>query len=262
MKHIHICGPPRSGTTLLMELMRSCFVWDWAPETETTMLVLSRHQSGRCLTKKPLEGNYARCFLRDPHKWLIYCQRDPRDIVCSRHGKVPDRYWANLRMWRNLRCKIAKLSANPRLIVVRYEELVRNPNKMQQTLCEQIPWLKQTALFADYQKHSNPSSQSLRAMRGARRVNTLSIGRWHQHLPRLAGQILQHGPITKELIEDGYEKDEAWIKELADIEPDLSPSRWPDHLSLRQSIKNKRKEGTVLVKYVLCPLIEKFRIGA
>lgn len=258
MKHIHICGPPRSGTTLLMELMRSCFVWDWAPETETSMLVPSQHLSGRCLTKKPAGGNYARCFLRDPHKWLIYCQRDPRDIVCSRHGMAPDLYWANLRQWRNLRCKITKLSANPKLIVIRYEELVRNPNKVQQDLCEQIPWLQQTALFTDYQKLSNPSLQSLRAMRGVRRIKTLSIGRWHQHLPRLAGQLLQHGPITKELIEDGYEKDEAWIKELADIEPDLSPSKFPDHHTLCQSIKIKMKVGTDLVKFALCRQIDKF----
>ncbi len=221
MKHIHICGPPRSGTTLLMELMRSCFVWDWAPETETSMLVPSQHLSGRCLTKKPDAGNYAQCFLRDPHKWLIYCQRDPRDIVCSIHARAPELYWANLRQWRYMRRKISRLQANPRLIVVRYEELVKDPNKMQKFLAEQIPWLKQKVLFSDYQNISKPSLQSQRAMHGVRRIDTLSVGLWRQHLPRLAGQLLQHGPITKELIKDGYEKDEAWIKELADIEPDL-----------------------------------------
>lgn len=172
---------------------------------------------------------------------------------------APDLYWANLRQWRNLRCKIAKLSANLRLIIVRYEELVRNPNKVQQALCEQIPWLKtNAALFTDYQKHSKPSLQSLRALHGVRQVNTLSIGCWRQHLPRLAGQLLQHGPITKELIEDGYEKDEAWIKELADIEPDLSPSKCPDHHSLRQYIKIKMKVGTDLVKFDICRQINKF----
>ena len=242
-----------------MELMRSCFVWDWAPETETSMLVPSQHLSGRCLTKKPAGGNYARCFLRDPHKWLIYCQRDPRDIVCSIHARAPELYWANLRQWRYMRRKISRLQANPRLIVVRYEELVKDPNKMQKFLAEQIPWLKQKVLFSDYQNISKPSSQSQRAMHGVRQIDTLSVGIWRQHLPRLTGQLLQHGSITKELIEDGYEKDEAWIKELADVAPDLTPSKCPDHYSLCKSIKSKMKVGTALVKFSLCRQIDKFR---
>lgn len=130
---------------------------------------------------------------------------------------------------------------------------------MQKFLAEQIPWLKQKVLFSVYQNISKPSLQSQRAMHGVRQIDTLSVGLWRQHLPRLAGQLLQHGSITKELIEDGYEKDESWTSELADIEPDLSPSYCPDHHSLCQSVKRTIKDSAVLAKFALRRQIIKFR---
>jgi hypothetical protein len=44
----------------------------------------------------------------------------------------------------------------------------------------------------------------------------------------LAGQIRQHGSITADLVEFGYETDEMWERELEDVEPDLEPSHWPE----------------------------------
>ena len=257
--HVHICGAPRSGTTLLVELMRTCYEWDWAPEIETSLLESVKHRTGRRLTKTPGRGNHVRTILRDPRVWLVYCQRDPRDIVCSRHGLAPDLYWANLRQWRNMRNKIVKLSNHPRLIVVRYEDLVRNPDEIQRTLGEQIPWLGQTARFSDCHTVAAPSLQSLEAMGGLRPVDTAGIGRWRRRLPRVAGQVLQHGSIARELIEDGYEKDEAWMGEVARVVPDLSPGYWPEHVPLCRRIKRTMTAGFDIVRLALHQEVDRFR---
>jgi len=75
---------------------------------------------------------------------------------------------------------------------------------------------------------ASPAAESLKALGGLRPIDAESIGRWRQHLPRLAGQLSVHGPITRDLIEFGYEPDDGWLAELEAIEPDLSPSHWPE----------------------------------
>jgi hypothetical protein len=36
--------------------------------------------------------------------------------------------------------------------------------------------------------------------------------------------------VTSELIELGYEEDDAWLATLDGIEPDMNPSHWPEVL--------------------------------
>lgn len=232
MRHVHILGAPRSGTTLLLEMMRSCYRWDWAPENETTVLAAPADRAGHCLTKNPGVGSHVRSILRDPRIWLVYCQRDPRDIVCSQHGLAPGRYWANLRQWRQIRRRVRRAAGHPRLLTVRYEDLVRDPDAVQRMMAERIPWLEQTGRFSQFHAAARPGTQSLTAMRGLRPADAESIGRWRDHLPRLAGQIIQHGSIADELMEDGYETDDAWTSMVSAVVPDLSPGVWPDRHGL------------------------------
>src|SRR5712664_1119421 len=53
--------------------------------------------------------------------------------------------------------------------------------------------------------------ESQQALGGLRPPDAASIGRWRAHKERLAGQLRIHGPITRELIELGYERDDAWL---------------------------------------------------
>jgi hypothetical protein len=50
-------------------------------------------------------------------------------------------------------------------------------------------------------------------------------------LPRIAGQIALHGSIAEDLVEFGYETDDRWLAELEGIEPDTSPSHWPEYFT-------------------------------
>ena len=66
---------------------------------------------------------------------------------------------------------------------------------------------------------------------GLRKINAESIGNWRNHLPRLKGQICLHGSISEDLIKYGYEPNNAWLSLLENIEPDFSPSHWPEQLT-------------------------------
>lgn len=227
MKRIHVTSyGPRTGTTLMTEMMIACFDIDLFNEHENTVLKKPRHTAKVYLTKNPAELRKANIMLHVMSDlYVIFMLRDPRDAIVSKHNNDPDRYWGNLRFWKrfvNMNC-IARLQKHPRFIMVRYEDLVTEPDCVQCILMERMPFLAKTADFSEYHKISCPSEKSVTALNGVRAPSTESIGKWKQHLPRVAGQLARHGPITEELITFGYEKDDKWLRCLAGIEPDMSP---------------------------------------
>ena len=139
IRHIHITGAARSGTTLLMELMRSCYEWDWAPENETPVAGAVEQRSGRSLSKSPTGGIDLRAFLLHPESWLLFCQRDPRDVVCSRHKNKPEVYWSNLMMWKWMYRNQIRLQGHPRVMIIRYESLVEKPDRIQREIEKALP---------------------------------------------------------------------------------------------------------------------------
>ncbi|HSL80100.1 MAG TPA: hypothetical protein VK877_10615, partial [Pseudolabrys sp.] len=72
------------------------------------------------------------------------------------------------------------------------------------------------------------SKESIDALGGVRPIKGDRVGNWRNHLPRVAGQLLLHGSISRELIVFGYEKDHDWLGTLEGIEPDFSPSHGED----------------------------------
>jgi hypothetical protein len=143
-------------------------------------------------------------------------------------------------MWRQAQRNLARLRRHPRVVAIRYEALVSDPDAVQRAIAERVPFLVErqrfSRCFADFQ----PSEQSLRALGGVRPVDVASIGAWQRHLPRLAGQIAQHGSIAAELIELGYEKDDAWLALLEGVAPDLAPSQFPEHAPSPRSRIDRR----------------------
>src|SRR5262249_46349274 len=85
---------------------------------------------------------------------------------------------------------------------------------------------------SEFHKYARPSPASVLAMGSLRPIDCESVGNWRNHLDRVAGQIRIHGPVTRDLIDFGYEKDESWLAMLHNVPPDLSPSHFPEHLNL------------------------------
>jgi len=234
MKRLHIVGlGPRTGTTLLFECMAACFEID-AFEQHETSLCQHRKNVDIFLTKNPVDLHIVGPRFRiDLYLHIIAMLCDPRDVIVNRHKLDPDRYWAPLRFWKRHFQIMRSLMKHKRFVLVRYEDLVREPDVVQDMLMSTLPFLRRKARFSDFHKFAKPSAKSLKAMGPLRAFDASSIGNWRRHLARVAGQLSIHGSVADELIELGYEKDKGWLTALDGVEPDLSPSHFPEQMDLR-----------------------------
>ncbi|QXP87012.1 sulfotransferase [Methylococcus capsulatus] len=242
---IHIVGcSPRSGTTLLNELMVTCFEIGGFAEHEQSIYKPYDYRDEILLTKYPLQTTVVAPFLAvDPDLWVIYLLRDPRDAISSRsHRKDTQRYWSNLGLWRELHGAATKLMSHPRFITIRYEDLVTAPDAVQRELMARLPFLELRHPFSEFHRHARPSRDSLDALGSLRPIDSGSIGNWRRHKPHLVAQMAKYGDLSKLLIELGYEKDDSWLAELEGVSPDDSgslvlPERpWYWHLGKRMDL--------------------------
>jgi Sulfotransferase family len=221
MKRIHIVGlNPRTGTTLLAECMRVCFDIDGYEEHEAPLYKM-RWGKSIYLTKNPQDLFYMKWrFFLDPRVTVICMVRDPRDVVVSKHGKDPDNYWmfTNLGRWKErhrlLRCYIP----HDRIVVIRYEDLIENPDDVQNYIASKIKYLKKKRPFSQFHHGSDFSRESSLALKGVRPIDKDNVSKWRAHLPRLRQQLVDYGPITEELIDWGYERDDSWLKLIDDYQ--------------------------------------------
>jgi len=235
-QRIHIVGPQRSGTTLMQALFGTCFDIDGVTTQEERLWRRGPAGERVLMTKRPGDEVLAPTLLPvDPNLWFVFMLRDPRDVVVSEHGREPGKYWSNLRVWRQSLAVYQKLKDHPRFIVVRYEDMVTAPDKVQEDLVRRMPFLKTTVPFSHYHEHVSQaaaqSGQFNRAMRGIRPVTTESIGAWRAHLPRVKAQLMTHGGVSDDLVATGYEKDNSWRQILDNVEQDGEASMVPDRLS-------------------------------
>jgi hypothetical protein len=240
-KRIHVVGcSPRSGTTLLAELMVNAFRIDGFPEHEMSIFARPRGDYEIVLTKLPGDVLNVRPLLWWwPDLWVICMVRDPRDVVVSQHGNHPGVYYAGLNLFKEGWPAARRLRGHPRFTLIRYEDLVRDPDAIQAELQRRIPFLEKRAAFSDYHRVARPSVDSLKALGGVREVTPRNLGSWRRHKARLVTQLQRHGPITEELIELGYEKDDAWLGELAGVAPDGSTSVRKEYPPLRERARRR-----------------------
>ncbi len=244
MTRVQIVGAPRSGTTLMLELMIAGFEIDGYSRTEESLLDKPHPEARIYCAKDPMDTPFVRWLLPlDPELWVIYLLRDPRDVIVSRHGRQPDLYWANLRLWRWAHESVRGLDTHPRFVCVRYEDLVREPDETQRRLAERMPFLKKRRDFSRYDESAVPSPQSLEAMRGVRRVEASSIGVWRDHRLRVAAQMRRHGDITDELIALGYETERDWLGEVELDGQEIPESFWPEVWPKKRRLRKRLKRG-------------------
>lgn len=223
---IHVVGSsPRSGTTLMFELLTSCFQVEKFGDHEISLFSTPSHPRDVFVSKKPTDFIHVCRVLRwDPMLHVIYMQRDPRDVVTSRHNKEPDRYWCDFNVWRRNENLLPRLAGNPRLFACRYEDLVADPDRIQADLQARFGFLRQLHAFSEFDKVNRSSDAAKRAMNGVRQISTDSIGKWRENLPRLAAQVSQFPDLPQRVVDAGYETDPAWAGILAEIVPDQMES--------------------------------------
>lgn len=229
MKRVHIVGCPRSGTTLLMELMSTCYASGGFCEHEMSIFEPVPQSSGLYISKQPSDIKHIEhVFFADPELFVIYLTRDPRAVVTSKHRENPDQYFCNYRIWKDCENSAESYRGHSRFLALRYEDLVDKPDQCQSEISKHFPFLQKKHLFSEFEKFASPSEQASRAMNGLRAVNTESLNRWQQHLPRLKEQLDNNPELGEDIKRLGYESDDTWLNTFTSVQAIKYPCRYPD----------------------------------
>ncbi|WP_417873708.1 hypothetical protein [Xanthomarina gelatinilytica] len=220
-RRIHITSSgPRTGTTLLTEVFKSCFNIDCSCDHEAP-ISKSNSSFGKCntvLTKLPSSTHRLRTILDNVKSVYVVCViRDPRDMIVSYHGRITDKYYCGLNYWFKFLNDYEKLKNHPRFILIRYEDFTANPDKIQKQIEQKFPFLKHKHKFSEYHLYAKPDDDTLKALKKLRPIESKGIGTWKKHLPRIKQQLIKHGDISESLIQFGYEENAEWEKILENI---------------------------------------------
>jgi hypothetical protein len=246
MIRVHIVGCPRSGTTLLMELMSTCFRSGGFCAHELSIFAPLDDVAEPYFSKQPNDIRQLRhIFHRDPGLHVIYLGRDPRAVITSKHREQPEQYFCNYRVWSDCDRAARRYLDHPRFLALRYEDLVTDPDAVQARIAARFSFLQQLHPFSEYHLHAQPSEASSRAMHGLRAVDPGSLVKWRQHLPRVSEQHRRHPELAADLVRLGYEPDWSWLAMLEDVEPLLYPCRYPER---RPWLKELEKSVRVWLK--------------
>lgn len=246
---MHVVGCPRSGTTLMMEMLATCYEHDRHCEHEETFFTPVDMESGLYISKQPNDVNWIEpAARRDPAAFFIAMIRDPRAVVTSLHSGHKGMYFANYRIWKKAERSISKLTRYPNVMVVRFEALTENPDQVQDRLEQAFPFLVRKRRFSKYHHHASVSSGAERALGGVRPVSGDANTGWEKHLSRLKQQVQRHPELVDDLIRWGYEQDGKWQDILEGVAPILYPCRYPDRptplrdLETGWRVRRKRKK--------------------
>jgi len=231
-KHLHIVAcSPRSGTTLLHEAMVTCFKIDRHYDHEIRFHLVKAKDGEIVVTKRPKDTMYMPSLLDDdPELYVIYVMRDPRDVICSRHGKDRKQYYSNIRLWRQMHSYAKKMEGHPQFLAIRYEDFVNDPDGTQEKIAEKFPWLEITHKFSEYHEYAEISEKSVTAMHSVRPIAPSSVSTWKRSPGRIKAQQMIHGSLTPDLVACAYETSADWEEALDGVEPDLTRSLYPEKL--------------------------------
>jgi len=200
--------------------MTTCFQVDDYCDHEQSLFRSSGRRGRVVCTKNPRETPYMPWALRvNPRLFVIYVLRDPRGVIVSKHKKFPDSYYSNLQIWKENEVYRKRLEQHKRFLVVKYEDLVSEPDNVQERIEAFLPFLKKKSLFSSFHLHATPSESTSVALGGLRPISSNRLREWENHLPRIRAQLERFGDVSSELVDLGYESDLAWKERLDAVEP-------------------------------------------
>ena len=217
---VHVIGCYRSGTTLMMELLWYAYDFSGRCEHEAPLFRAIPEGERLYLTKKPPDTiRIEQAFLADEQLSVIAMVRDPRAMATSRHAKRPDVYFSGFGRWLEYQEAIERLADHPRWLIVRYEELLQDPQSVQRAIEARFPFLKRQRDFERYPEGAEVPEKAEFSLGGARKIDPSRAAGWHEHLPRIKDQLDKHPKVADKLIELGYEADHSWQECLEGVTP-------------------------------------------
>lgn len=240
MKRLHIVGCPRSGTTLMMELMATCFESDGHCGHEMSLFELPTGAPTLYFSKQPSDIRYLDFVLdRDPQLYVIFLVRDPRSVIASIHGSNRDQYFCNFRVWSECYNAGLRFQNHERFLSLRYEDLVSHPDKLQIDIEKKFQFLNRKCMFSEFHQISTPTEDAAQALNGLRAVSNDRVKGWTNHLPRIKEQLQRYPELGQVLFECGYEKDSGWLSVLEQAEPEVFPCRYTEKSSFFKKIETQ-----------------------
>ena len=243
-KHMVICGYPRSGTSLLYNMI-SASIGGFHCEKFEKRAIERLHRPGNYVTKFPLdilnveEILNANVLFKDIY--FLVCIRDVRDLITSRHPLVPDEYFIGYKNslwpanpqfteWRHNAPGIEAIykAINAcssvqgiNMLKVRYENLICDTRRTQEEI-EKFLGLKFSGSFSDYHKrgHKHAYKYSGRYLakdaslvRESSQIDIGRIAKWRSpdHKRIIDQQFSQYPELFEILVGDGYEKNNEWF---------------------------------------------------
>lgn len=247
-RNLHVVGCPRSGTTLMAEMLVACYPHEAHSEHEETLFKVAPHAEGIRLSKKPNDILWmAPVLKRDPSLHVIAMLRDPRSVICSMHKAWPGMYFCNYPVWKRAEKGAAGIADHPRVLLIRYEDLVRDPMSVQAQIEQRFPFLERGHDFSRFHEVAQSGEDAQNALGGVREVDQSRIAGWTSHLPRLKQQVERYPELVTDLVRHGYEKDDQWLDLLKDVQPENFPCRYSDssefwkHLEQKLRFAGKRR---------------------
>jgi len=225
---ILIGGCGRSGTTLLLSIISAhprvfAFPYEVAAFTGWQVdkrgkeypvrqdrlyrYLLYKHvpkEAWRWCEKRPLNVLYIKEILnywKNAH--FIHIIRDARDVLTSRHPEKPDEYWVPAKRWlRDVKSGL-KYKDHPRVITIKYEDLVFDFQKTIHNICQGIGEESVPEILSWYE---NTTVKSDRAwFGGVEKIHQNSIKKWQkeEHQERLK-EIMENKEVLELQTELGY----------------------------------------------------------
>lgn len=219
-RRLHVIGCHRSGTTLMMELL--WYAYDFSGRCTHELSVFKAPPDGErlYLTKKPPDTTRIReVFLADPDLHVVAMQRDPRSVITSIHPDRPNVYFSSFRRWRAYADAIDALRGHPRFTVIRFEDLLRTAEAVQQQIEDRFGFLERRRDFSRFPEGAQVPENANISLLGARTFDASRIEGWREHLPRIRGQLDRYQDLPEALIRQGYEADTEWTRALDGVAP-------------------------------------------
>ena len=218
---VHVVGCPRSGTTLMNELLRYAYSFAGSADHEQTLFAPIPENLSPYLSKKPADTvRIEKAFAGDENLYVIALIRDPRAVISSRHWSHPDLYFVGFARWYLYANIIHRMQSHPRYLVVRYEDLLHDPDTIQQAVDQHLPFLTPNRAFSDYPDGVDTlHNHAEKALGGVRPFDTSRIEAWREHLPRIKKEWQANPRFQAALEAFGYEDNPAWSDCLTEIEP-------------------------------------------
>lgn len=224
-KHIIICGPARSGTTLLYNMVRHSIKGDaYAPDRETQATHSLNILARAYVTKRPLDLHEIESIQQELGEirelFFIITVRDPLALMTSMHKEIP---WQYYQSWDygfytkphpsftrpgvgDAFRQIDKILSTKRFnaLVVRYEDMVVDPERIRDSI-KDFTGMNLVKPFSDFWRSDVPDTLKSQ-LNGVRAPDEKNATRWMrpEYLSRLSRLQALYPEISERIEEYGY----------------------------------------------------------